>query len=235
MVPKLLVVDDNTTFRTQLQTYLEHQHFQVVTAADGDEALRRFEAVDPDVVILDVAMPVRDGMETCRLLRRMPTFGRKRRGIILISGERKEALDKIVGLELGADKYLTKPIEPGLLVAEVRALYRMVAGSPTAEWIEIHERLRLHPERRVVELDGAPLYLTKLEFDLLAFLVQPPNKARSRYELAEEVWGEAVEDGAINRVISQLRKKIEPDPDAPTILLTVYGLGYKVVARATYG
>ena len=167
----ILLVDDSDTLRTQLKLYLKSHLYEVATATDGQAALACFATVDPDIVILDVVMPLVDGLEVCRTLRADPSYQHKRKGIILISGHRKEMIDQILGLELGADIYLTKPVDPRYLLTQVKVLQRLLSPTdPTTDWVVVDERFRIHLVRREVEVAGALVYLTKLEFDLLAYL-----------------------------------------------------------------
>lgn len=228
----ILLVDDSDTLRTQLKLYLESHLYKVATATDGQAALACFVTVDPDIIILDVVMPLVDGLEVCRTLRAHPAYQHKRKGIILISGHRKEMIDQILGLELGADIYLTKPVDPRYLLTQIKVLQRLLSPTnPTADWLVVDERFRIHLARREVEVAGTLVYLTKLEFDLLAYLAQPPNTPRSRSELADEVWQEPIDDSPINRAVFALRQKIECDPEQPQYIQTIYGLGYKLAIQ----
>ena len=228
----ILLVDDSATLLTQLKRYLESQHYVVFTAINGQEALEQLATIDPDIIILDVVMPLLDGLSVCRTLRSHPAYQHRRKGIILISGHRKELLDQIAGLEEGADIYLTKPVTPRYLLTQLVVLQRLLSPSDfTVEWLVVDHTVRIHLIRHEVEVAGALIELTKLEFDLLTYLVQPPNTPRSRAELADEIWQEPIDDSPINRAVFALRQKIEPDPEQPRYIQTVYGVGYKFVTQ----
>jgi len=228
----LLIVEDEERLRLSLQDYFEREGFQVETAADGAEALEQLDRERPDLVILDVQLPQVDGLEVCRQVRqRMGDTV----GVIMVSGIKKELVDRVVGLELGADAYLTKPFETRELLAQVRALLRRVKSrhADTSEpgWFVVDDHLRIHFGRRLVQVSGQDIQLTRLEFDLLKYLAERPGVPCGRSDLVDVVWGyEAggdITDGAVNTCIAKLRAKIEPDPARPRYILSVHGIGYK--------
>lgn len=227
-----MIVEDEERLRLSLQDYFSAEGFSVSTAEDGVAAQAVLERELPDVVILDVQLPSMDGLEVCQHIRQ--TVG-DRVGIIMISGIKRDVIDRVVGLELGADVYLTKPFETRELLAQVRAILRRLrarsaAGAETG-WLVVDETLRIHLGRRQVQVGGQEVHLTRLEFDLLKYLVEHPGMPCGRSDLVDEVWGyEAggdISDNAVNTCIAKLRAKIEPDPDNLRYILSVHGIGYK--------
>ena len=233
MEPKLLIVDDEERLRTSLQDYFEREGFRVSSAADGREALSVIDEAEPNLVILDVQLPVLDGLEVCRAIRQKAGHSV---GIIMISGIKREMLDRVVGLEVGADVYLTKPFETRELLAQVRALGRRIkaqtASGEAAGWFVVDGHLQIHFEQREVRVGGQPVHLTRLEFDLLRYLLDRPGVACARADLLDAVW-EADEaawdlmDSAVNTCVARLRAKIEPDPANPRYIQSVHGIGYR--------
>lgn len=230
MEANLLIVDDNQGVRTSLRDYFAREGFAVTIAADGEEALILLKQVRPNLVILDVNLPHKDGLEVCQAIRHQMGQAVK---IIMISGVKMEMLDQVVGLELGADVYLTKPFETRVLLAQARALLRSVtppseSGEATG-WLVVDEHLRIHLEQRRVIAGGREVQLTRQEFAVLSYLVQHPDKCCSRADLIEAVWGyeEGVSDAALNTCIARLRAKIEPDPAHPRYIVSVHGVGYR--------
>ncbi|HUS15196.1 MAG TPA: response regulator transcription factor [Chloroflexia bacterium] len=229
----VLVVDDEATLRETLDYNLRREGYRVLTAADGPEAVRLAYAERPDLVILDVMLPGMSGLEVCRALRRELTTP------ILMLSAREEEIDKVLGLELGADDYLSKPFGLRELLARVRALLRRVpppaAASPSARpAVPLLEAgaLVIDAGRRTVTRAGVPLALQPKEFDLLAFLAAHPGQVFSRQALLDAVWGYDFVGGdrTVDVHIRWLRRKIEADPARPTVLETVYGVGYKLAA-----
>jgi DNA-binding response OmpR family regulator len=225
MARTILVVDDEPTLRETLAENLEIEGFRVVTAADGREALDRFhESSPPDLVILDLMLPELSGIEVCRVIRRESDVP------ILMLTARDSELDKVVGLELGADDYVTKPFGLRELLARVRALIRRSertgesAAPPTIDVGSVQIDLAGHQIIR----DGAPLPVKPKAFDLLAFLVQHPGQVFSRDQLLERVWGYdyAGETRTVDVHVHWLRGQIEDDPSNPAFLQTVRGVGY---------
>ena len=223
MTQRILVVDDEPEIVKLLRAYLEQAGYDVVTARDGQEALLVTRHEKPDLIILDLTMPGMDGLEYTRRLRRD-----KDTPIIMLTA-RVEETDRIIGLELGADDYVTKPFSPREIVARVRAVLRRVQPAPTQAEILRASDLVLDQQEHSVVLDDQPIELTPTEFDLLATLMAHPGRAFSRMELLERLQGEAFAayERTIDAHIKNLRAKIETDPSNPRYILTVFGVGYK--------
>jgi len=221
---RVLVVDDEPMVREVLARYLEKEGFAVDVADDGDAALAAFEAAAPDLVLLDLMLPKVDGLEVLRRMRsRAPT------AVIMLTAKGEET-DRVVGLELGADDYVTKPFSPREVVARVRAVLRRSAPVPApAPDVITHGDLTIDVPRREVRRGDNPVKLTRKEFDLLVELASNPGRTFTRSELLEDVWDFAW-DGDTNTVtvhVRRLREKIEDDPSEPTRLVTVWGVGYR--------
>lgn len=232
---KILIVDDEEGIRNSLGDYFNRQGFTTILAEDGMQALEKVRAGKPDVVILDVQIPFLDGLEVCKKIRQ---DSGESTGIIMISGSLKETVDKVVGLELGADVYISKPFETRELLAQVKALLRrMQSQKQVAEtgWLVVDDQLRIHLARRIVEREGHEVHLTKLEFNLLKYLAEKPGIPVGRSELIDNVWkyesGEDTLDGAVNTAVNKLRAKIEPDPSTPRYIHSVHGIGYRFERR----
>jgi DNA-binding response OmpR family regulator len=227
-VPRVLVVDDEATIRDIVRRYLTADGFDVAEAADGEEALRQFEDRRFDLVVLDVMMPGMDGLEVLRRLR--ATSG----VFVVLLTAKAEEVDKLVGLSVGADDYLTKPFSPRELVARVRAVLRRQRDAATSPGDDTmwFAGLVIDPARREVLRDDAPVELTALEFDLLAALAASPGRVYSRRQLLERVWGwDYVGDERVVDVhVRNLRRALGDDASAPSIVATVRGVGYKFVA-----
>lgn len=228
MAKTILVVDDEERLVSLVKAYLLQEGFQVITAYNGQEALQASRTARPDLIILDLMMPVMDGYEFMRL-----QLKERETPIILLTAKVQDS-EKVLGLELGADDYVTKPFSPRELVARVRAVLRRLApaGSLSPELLQIGE-LGLDPAGRLVRLAGRPIDLTPSEFDLLAFLLANPGRAFSRFELLEKTQGTAYEgyERTIDAHIKNLRAKLESDPRQPRYIETVYGIGYRMAAR----
>jgi two-component system, OmpR family, phosphate regulon response regulator PhoB len=223
---RVLVVDDEPMVRDVLSRYLERNGFDVDAVADGERALEAFDARRPDLVLLDLMLPRVDGFEVFRRIR-----ARGDSPVIMITA-RGETTDRIVGLEVGADDYISKPFSPGEVVARVRSvLRRTAAGESRGESEEVlaFTGLELDPRSREVRVAGAPLSLTPKEFDLLLHFASNPRTVFSRLQLLDEVWDVAFDgDPATVTVhIRRLREKIEADPSHPRRLVTVWGVGYR--------
>lgn len=236
MEPRLLIVDDETLIRASLQDYFEREGFNVAVAEDGLEALAMLEEVKPNLIVLDVQLPYLDGLEVCRAMRQKAGHTV---GIIMVSGIKRDMLDRVVGLEVGADVYLTKPFETRELLAQVRALWRRIiaqtASGEAAGWFVIDDYLRIHFDRRQVQAGDQPVHLTRLEFDLLKYLANRPGVPCARADLLDAVWeadDAALElmDSAVNTCVARLRAKIEPDPTNPRYIHSVHGIGYRFKA-----
>ncbi|MEJ5311213.1 MAG: response regulator transcription factor [Anaerolineae bacterium] len=225
MAQKILVVDDELQIVRVTRSYLEKAGYRVLTASNGKEALFIARHEKPDLVVLDLQMPEMDGLEFTRRVRaEQPDIA-----IIMLTA-RVEEMDRILGLELGADDYMTKPFSPRELVARVRAVLRRSQAAPApAEVLQIKDLL-LDKGRREATLAGKRLDLTPTEFELLAALMSAPGRAFSRADLLEAVQGVAFEayERTIDAHIKNLRHKLEPDPANPQYITTVRGVGYRL-------
>jgi len=219
----ILVVDDEPEIVKLVRAYLEGAGFRVVTASNGRDALYVTRHEKPDLIVLDLTMPEMDGLEFTRRLRQ-----EKNTPIVMLTA-RVEETDRIIGLELGADDYVTKPFSPREIVARVRAVLRRVQPEPeTASLLRVGAVV-LDPGEHSVTVSDEPIELTPTEFDLLATLMASPGRAFSRMELLERVQGEAFAayERTIDAHVKNLRAKIEPDPSKPHYILTVFGVGYR--------
>jgi two-component system, OmpR family, alkaline phosphatase synthesis response regulator PhoP len=224
---RILVVDDNAKIVEVLAEYLKAEGFEPLTAGDGLEALRIAEATRPDLALLDIMMPGMDGLELTRRL--------ERDGIpVILVTARTEEIDRLIGLEVGADDYVTKPFSPREVVARVKAVLRRCdrasAGSD-APVIHVGE-LEIDPARRRVTVDGQPCELTRTEFDLLSAMAAHPGRVYSRLQLLEIASGEAFEgyERTVDAHVKNIRRKLGEDTKHPRYLHTVIGVGYKVEA-----
>jgi DNA-binding response OmpR family regulator len=223
-VATVLVVDDEPIVREVVVSYLRREGYRTLEAGDGDRARELLEAELPSLVVLDVMLPGTDGLELCRWIR-----GRSELPIIMLTARGEEA-DRIVGLELGADDYVTKPFSPRELAARVRTVLRRSRFEVSeAEWLSFDE-LSIDARTREVKKEGTELRLTAKEFDLLWFLACHPRHVFSRDQLMDRVWGYAAafDTGTVTVHIRRLREKIEADPSRPRHLETVWGVGYRL-------
>lgn len=227
MAQRILVVDDDPQIVRLVRSYLEQAGYQVLTAADGSNALRLIRTEHPDLVILDLMLPDRDGWDITRVVRGDEQLARL--PLIMVTA-RVDDTDRIVGLELGADDYITKPFNPREVIARVRAVLRRATGGPTPSHVVQVGDLRMDLDSHTVTLDAQPLELTPTEFDLLRMLLENPGHAFTRLELIEKGLGYAYEgmERTVDSHIKNLRKKIEPDPTHPIYIQTVYGVGYRM-------
>jgi two-component system alkaline phosphatase synthesis response regulator PhoP len=228
MTQRVLVVDDDKQIVRLLKSYLEQSGFAVLTAQDGESAMRTIRAERPDLIVLDLMLPGRDGWEITR-------WARADTGLatipILMLTARVEDTDKILGLELGADDYMTKPFNPREVVARVRAVLRRAGASAAAasRILQIGP-LRLDPDRHALTLSGEPVELTPTEYELLRALMTSPNHAFTRGELIEKALGYSYEglERTLDSHIKNLRKKIQVDAGEPGHIETVFGVGYRL-------
>lgn len=231
-MPQVLVVDDDPTVREVVVSYLRAHGHQVEECDDGAEALRRLTDAPPDLVVLDLMLPGLDGLEVCRRLRALPD-ARAEVPVVMLTAL-TESEDRIAGLEVGADDYVTKPFSPRELALRVDSVLRRArVEEPVAGPAVLHDGdLVVDTVRHEVTRGGAVLALTAREFDLLAFLLTHPGAAWTREELLARVWGWTVGDlSTVTVHVRRLREKVEPDPRAPTRLVTVWGVGYRWEAQ----
>jgi DNA-binding response OmpR family regulator len=224
-VATVLVVDDEPIVREVVVRYLSREGHRTLEAADGPAARAAIESSDPDLVVLDVMLPGTDGLELCRWIRSTSELP-----VIMLTARGEEA-DRIVGLELGADDYVTKPFSPRELAARVRTVLRRAA--PAEERVETlaFGDMTLQRATRELRKGAHEIQLTAKEFDLLWFLARHPRRVFSRDQLMSSVWGyaAAVDTGTVTVHIRRLREKIEDDPSAPQHLQTVWGVGYRLL------
>jgi DNA-binding response OmpR family regulator len=220
---RILVVDDEPKIVRLVADYLQAAGFTVVTAGSGEEALMRARTEAPDLVVLDLGLPGLDGLDVTRTLRRNGEVP-----IIMLTA-RSDETDRIIGLELGADDYVTKPFSPRELVARVRAVLRRHAGAGEGEVLRAGDLLLDVPRMRVTRGDQA-VELTATEFTLLAAMARQPGRVFTRTQLLDVIHGVAFEsfERAIDAHIKNIRRKLEPEPRSPRYLLTIYGVGYRL-------
>jgi DNA-binding response OmpR family regulator len=224
MTERVLVVDDDSTVSDVVRRYLERAGYAVVPADDGPRALAAFRENRPDLVVLDLMLPGVDGLEVCRRMRaQAPDVP-----VIMLTALGAES-DRVLGLELGADDYVTKPFSPRELVLRVQSVLRRTGpGTATSPATFTDRDLTVDTARRVATVDGRPLALTVREFDLLAFFMRNPGRAFRRVKLLDAVWGWTVGDHSTVTVhVRRLREKIESDPAKPRRIATVWGVGYR--------
>jgi two-component system, OmpR family, response regulator MtrA len=225
MDARILVVEDDPSIRELTERGLRNAGFDVLTAADGDEGLARFRAERPDAVVLDVMLPGMDGLEVCKAIR--ATSGIP---VVMLTA-RSDTLDVVVGLESGADDYVTKPFEMPELIARVRAsLRRTTRSGPTDDLLRVGP-VRIDVAAHTAHRDAEELELTPTEFRLLTELARHAGNVLSREQLLEHVWdyGYLGDSRLVDAAIQRLRAKVEPDPAHPRIIETVRGVGYRAV------
>ena len=235
MTQRILVVDDDRSIVKVLAGYLEQSGYQVISAYDGETALHALRRERPDLVLLDLMMPNRDGWEVTQIIRADRVLAST--PIIMITA-RIDDTDKIVGLELGADDYIPKPFNPREVVARVKSLLRRVRldQSPASmPHVLVHRGWKLDLDQRALTIDLNPVELTRTEFNLLEAFLTNPGFTLTRDDLLEKSMGYAYEGlgRALDTHIRNLRRKIEPDPDNPTYIQTVYGVGYRLTGEQT--
>jgi DNA-binding response OmpR family regulator len=229
----ILLVEDEAAIAAFVQTALEREGFAVEVVEDGRQALARVNQALPDLMILDLMLPDVDGLEVCRAVRRMPTYV----PIIMLTA-RDEDVDKVVGLELGADDYITKPFNTHELIARVRAVLRLASSRATMGEPDCLRmgQLEIDLTGRTVTVGGQPVDLTPKEFDLLVLLASHPGRVFGRETLLEKVWGYDYlgDSRTVDVHVQRLRRKLEEDPHHPRYLLTVRSIGYKFTREDAY-
>ncbi|WP_460744255.1 MtrAB system response regulator MtrA [Mariniluteicoccus endophyticus] len=219
---KILVVDDDAALAEMLQMVLRQEGFETVWCGQGDTALQAFHDARPDLVLLDLMLPGRDGVEICRDIR-------AESGVpVVMLTAKSDTVDVVAGLEAGADDYVAKPFKAKELVARIRTRLRRLQNDTESDTLRIGD-LTISVEGHSVKRDGKPISLTPLEFDLLLALARRPRQVFSRETLLEQVWGyrHAADTRLVNVHVQRLRSKIEKDPEHPQIVVTVRGIGYK--------
>jgi DNA-binding response OmpR family regulator len=226
MAERILIIEDDRRVRRATALALEDAGYEVIEAEDGERGLAVLEESRPDLAILDVMLPGRDGFEICREIRKTGDLP------VIFLTARTDTVDVIVGLESGGDDYLTKPFVARELIARIRALLRRVRSEPRADRIVLGP-IEVEPGGGVVRKDGVPLALTKTEFKLLCTLARRPNQIFTREVLLEQVWGyDYLGDSRLVDVhVRRLRAKIESDPANPVLIQTVRGMGYKAASE----
>jgi DNA-binding response OmpR family regulator len=224
-VAKILIVDDESNIREVVGLYLRRDGHDIVSAADGEEALAVFRESEPDLVVLDLMLPRIGGLEVCRRMRA------ERRVPLIMLTARGEEEERVVGLSLGADDYVVKPFSPRELAARVTAVLRRVEEPAGQEDLKVlsFEGLNIDPNTREVLVDGEPATLTAREFDLLYEMASTPGRVYTRDQLMQSVWGYtfSADTSTVTVHMRRLREKVEPDPASPRYLQTVWGVGYK--------
>jgi DNA-binding response OmpR family regulator len=226
MAGKILVVDDESSIRTLVRSYLSAEGYSVVEAEDGEAAVRLVREQAPDLVVLDVSMPVLDGIEALRQIR---TFSDV---YVVMLTARSEEVDKLIGLSVGADDYLTKPFSPRELVARIKAvLRRRRDAAPSSDDVISYAGITIDGTRRVVKVDERPVELTTLEFDLLKALAAQPGRVFSRRQLIEAIWGWDYfgDERVVDVHVRKLRHALGDDAADPRLIGTVRGVGYKFI------
>jgi DNA-binding response OmpR family regulator len=221
---KILVVDDEYSILDLLEMILKREQFQVATASDGKSAMALFDSFQPDLVLLDLMLPDTNGHELCREM-----TSRRSVPIIMLTAK-NDVIDKVLGLELGADDYITKPFDTRELVARIKAVLRRLEKNEASDKkVLSHLDLAVNPEDRTVTKSGKPVELTLKEYELLEVLIKNPRKVFTREELLRKAWGYDFmgDTRAVDICVTRLRKKIEDDSSNPKHILTVYGFGYR--------
>jgi two-component system alkaline phosphatase synthesis response regulator PhoP len=220
---EILVVDDEPRIAEICRDYLKRAGFEVITASNGDDALALARSRQPDLIVLDLKLPGRDGLDVTRALRQ-----RSNVPIIMLTARIEES-DKLVGLELGADDYLTKPFSPRELVARVRAVLRRIESTPAQSDVVRAADVTLDVPRMKTQVGARTAELTSSEFQLLATMMRQPGRVFTRSQLLDSLRGEEGDsfERAVDAHVKNLRRKIEPEPRKPKYVLTVYGVGYK--------
>ncbi len=223
MNERILVVDDEPKIIKLARDYLEKAGYDVLTSGDGREALSIFRQENPQMVVLDLNLPGMDGLDVCRMIRKESNVP-----IIMLTA-RAEETDQLIGLEIGADDYITKPFSPRALVARIRAVLRRAGGDLTQSHLLRVNDLEIDKRGYSVSRDGESISLSRTEFNLLLLFAESPGQAFTRAQILNHLHGYAYDgfDRSIDAHIKNLRKKLEPNPADPRYILTVYGIGYK--------
>ncbi|MCB0233010.1 MAG: response regulator transcription factor [Anaerolineae bacterium] len=223
---KILIVDDEPNILQTVRAYLEREGYAVQSASDGAAALKLAYVFQPDLIVLDIMLPGIDGLEVLRQLRQTSDV------YVLLLTARADETDKIVGLTVGADDYLTKPFSPRELVARIKAILRRGRGNEPGERVLIVSSLRIDPESRQVWKESQLIDLTTIEFDILHALARHPGRVLSREQLIEQVWGYDYygDERVVDVHIGRLRKKLDDDAGKPETIVTVRGVGYRLEA-----
>ncbi|GAA0811463.1 response regulator transcription factor [Spirilliplanes yamanashiensis] len=224
---RILVADDDPKHAQLIRLYLEREGHQVLTVGDGRAALEQARARRPDLLVLDVMMPLTDGLDVCRIIRRESDVA-----ILLVTARTSEN-DMLLGLDIGADDYLTKPVSPRELTARVRALLRRTGRAEAAPPVLRVGGLEIDPQRYEVRVDGAPVALTAKEFGILELLAGEPGRVFTRAQIMDRTFGfdHDVSARTVDAHVVNLRRKIEADPADPVYVQTVYGRGYRMAER----
>jgi DNA-binding response OmpR family regulator len=224
---KILIVDDEKKIVEIIKAYLEREGFQTISAFDGKKAIDLALSLRPDLVILDLMLPEVSGWDVCRAIRKVSEVP-----IIMLTAK-DEVTDKIVGLEMGADDYITKPFDTKELVSRVRAVLRRTESSTVKRSVISIADLVIDMDKRTVRRGEAEVDLTHNEFDILRIMAENPGHVFTRMQLLDKVQGDAYEgyERTIDSHIKNLRKKIEPDPEHPRHIITVFGVGYKLEGK----
>ncbi|HNA98156.1 MAG TPA: response regulator transcription factor [Marmoricola sp.] len=223
-MPRVLIVEDEETYREALEFLLRKDGFEVITATTGPEALDLFERAGADLILLDLMLPGLSGTEVCRQIRQTSSVP-----IIMVTAKDDE-IDKVVGLEIGADDYVTKPYSPRELIARMRAVLRRGSESESVSHHLEAGRVRMDVERHLVTVDGAEIALPLKEFELLEMFLRNAGRVLTRGQLIDRVWGSNYvgDTKTLDVHVKRLRAKLEEDPTQPRLLTTVRGLGYKL-------
>jgi DNA-binding response OmpR family regulator len=221
---KILVVDDEKKIVEIIQAYLEREGYQVLSALEGKNAIALAQNQHPDLIVLDLMLPEISGWDVCRMIRKESDVP-----IIMLTA-RDEVTDKIIGLEMGADDYVTKPFDPKELVSRVKAILRRTESKTSQKNIIQIADLFIDIDKRQVKRGETGIELTPNEFDILRVMAENPGRVFSRMQLLDKVQGDAYEgyERTIDSHIKNLRKKIETDPEHPRYVITVHGVGYKL-------
>jgi two-component system alkaline phosphatase synthesis response regulator PhoP len=229
MSKRILIVEDEKKIAHWVRTYFERAGFQVLVAYDGPTGLAMARGERPDLMVLDLMLPGMDGLDVCRAIRQEWDLP-----IIMLTA-RAEEVDRLIGLELGADDYVVKPFSPRELVARARAVLRRTQAGPRRGGVLVHDRLQLDLDRHLCTLDGRAVELTPSEYAILEALMCHRGIALTRAQLLDLALGDSlnVYERTIDVHVRNLRRKLEPDPSDPLYILTVFGVGYKFVDSET--